>query len=116
MFESIAYAMGANGQAGGQGAGNPLVQFAPIILMFVVFYFLLIRPQQKKAKEHRAMLSGLKRGDKVITSGGLYGRIVEINETTAEVDLGETKVTIARSALNVLPGSAPQAEKKADKK
>jgi preprotein translocase subunit YajC len=86
LWESIAYAMGQTGAAGGQG--NPLVAFMPLIILFVIFYFLLIRPQQKKAKEHKEMLSSLKRGDSVITGGGLYGRISAINEDVLTLDLG----------------------------
>lgn len=87
LWESVAYAMGQSaGGAGGQG--NPLVAFLPLIILFVIFYFLLIRPQQKKAKEHKEMLSNLKRGDSVITGGGLYGRINAINEDVLTLDLG----------------------------
>ena len=71
MFD-IAYAMGQGG-AGGEGAGG-FAGFIPLILMFVIFYFLLIRPQQKRTKEHRAMVANLKKGDRIITSGGLHGR------------------------------------------
>ena len=73
MFASIAYAAaGAPGGAAGAGAQGGLLQLAmPIILMFAVFYFLLIRPQQKRAKQHRAMLNALQKGDYVLTSGGL---------------------------------------------
>mgnify|MGYP006278096441 CR=1 FL=1 len=86
FFESVAHAMGQGAEAGGQG--NPLVAFMPLIILFVIFYFLLIRPQQKKAKEHKEMLSNLKRGDSVITGGGLYGRISAINEDVLTLDLG----------------------------
>ncbi len=77
MFTTLAYAMGQAPSGGGQG--NPLIAFMPLILLFVIFYFLLIRPQQKRAKEHREMLNSLKRGDYVLTGGGLYGRIVDID-------------------------------------
>ena len=66
MFISPAYA-----QAAGGGGGDPIMTFLPIVLIFVVFYFLLIRPQQKKMKAHREMIGALKRGDKVLTSGGI---------------------------------------------
>jgi preprotein translocase subunit YajC len=61
--------------AGMRPAGSGFASFIPLILIFVVFYFLLIRPQQKKAKEHQIFLSGLKKGDEVVTSGGIHGRI-----------------------------------------
>jgi len=88
MFSSVAYAMGPNPQAG-QGAGGGLMGFLPLILIFVIFYFMLIRPQQKKAKEHKAMLENLKKGDKVITSGGEYGVIEEVKTNTVVVKIAE---------------------------
>ena len=60
--------------------GSGIGQFIPLILIFVIFYFFLIRPQQKKVKEHREMLNNLKRGDKIITSGGIIGKINKVNE------------------------------------
>lgn len=103
MFSSIAYAMAPAGQGGGEaGAGAIMSSLMPIVLIIGVFYFLLIRPQQKKQKEHQAMLGSLKKGDPVVTSGGLYGRIVEIEGDKAVVDLGEHKVVAMRQALNLL--------------
>ena len=74
-------------------------QFIPLILIFVIFYFFLIRPQQKKAKEHKLMVEGLKRGDKVITSGGIVGTIERIiDNEKVEVNISENvNVEIARS-------------------
>ena len=74
-------------------------QFIPLILIFVIFYFFLIRPQQKKVKEHKLMVENLKRGDKVITSGGIIGTIERVMDNDrAEVAIGEnTKVEIVRS-------------------
>ena len=81
LFESVAFAMGTP-QAGGAApsGGDMLMQFVPLILMFAIFWFLLIRPQQKRAKAHKQMLAELKRGDHVMTSSGLIGRIMEISE------------------------------------
>ena len=88
LWTDIAYAMGTAPQ-GGQpaGPGGLIANIAPFVLMFAVFYFLLIRPQQKRAKEHRAMLSALKRGDKVVTSGGLHGTIVEAQDDVVVVGI-----------------------------
>ena len=61
-------------------SGSGFAQFIPLILIFVIFYFFLIRPQQKKIKEHKTMVAGLKRGDDVITSGGIVGKIEKVNE------------------------------------
>ncbi len=99
-----AYAMGANQPAAGEA--NMLTGLMPFILIFVVFYFLLIRPQQKKAKAHREMLNALKKGDAVITAGGLYGRIVETRDDVIMVDLGDTTVTMARGYISGVPVNA----------
>lgn len=70
MFASVAHAMGTAG-AGQAGGADALMQFVPLIAMLAIFYFLLIRPQQKRAKQHKAMLEALKKGDQVLTTGGL---------------------------------------------
>ena len=106
----IAYAMGGGGE-GAAGYGG----FIPIILMFVIFYFLLIRPQQKRQKEHRSMISNLKKGDRIITSGGLHGRITGIDDTTLTVEIADkVRVKVARANVSgmVQPVSQPQPEKK----
>ncbi len=69
------------------GAGDLVAQFLPLILIFVIFYFLLIRPQQKKMKEHQAMLAALKKGDKVITGGGIIGTVSRVGADGEEVDV-----------------------------
>ena len=85
---SIAYAMGGpGGAAGGQGGG--LASLVPLILMFVIFYFLLIRPQQKKAKEHQEMLKGLKKGDRIMTNGGLYGQVITLDEESISLEIAD---------------------------
>lgn len=97
LWTSTAFAMGSAPQAGADaGAMGMLAQFAPLVIMFAIFYFLLIRPQQKRAKEHKAMLDGLKKGDQVVTTGGLIGRILEIEGDVLTIDLGETKVKVGR--------------------
>lgn len=104
----IAYAMGQGGAVGGQGAGG-FSGFIPIILMFVIFYFLLIRPQQKKTKEHREMVNQLKKGDRIVTSGGLHGRITGVSDSTATVEIADkVRVKIARSNVSqVIQSSSP---------
>ena len=113
-----AYAMGAGQAAGGQ-EGNLFASLMPFALIFVIFYFLLIRPQQKKAKEEQNMLQGLKKGDPVLTIGGMYGRIVDIDGDVMTVDLGETKVRMARHSLRPAPvkqaAPTPKKDKKAKK-
>ena len=100
FWTTTAYAMSQGGQG---GENDPLMSLLPLILMFAVFYFLLIRPQQKRAKEHKALVESLRKGDDVITNGGLCGRIVDTQEETVTVDLGETKVTVLRSAIASMP-------------
>lgn len=103
MFESIAYAMGANPAGGEAPSGTDmLMQFLPLILMFVIFWFLLIRPQQKRAKQHKQMLSELKRGDNVITSSGIIGRIMEIDDDRVLLDSEGSKLRISRAAIGGL--------------
>lgn len=89
FFDGIAYAMGQAGGEGGQG--SPLSAFIPLILMFAIFYFLLIRPQQKKAKNHRIMLENLKKGDRVLTNGGLYGRITNMDGDVLTLALNDNQ-------------------------
>ena len=86
-------------------SGSGFAQFVPLILIFVIFYFFLIRPQQKKVKEHKAMVMSLKRGDEVITSGGIVGKIEKVHEDD-KVDLliseGVTVTVIKSTVQNLL--------------
>ena len=84
--------------------GQGLAQFIPLILIFVIFYFFLIRPQQKRVKDHKAMVASLKRGDEIITSGGIIGVVDRVMEDDRiEVIIGEsTKVQIIRSTITGL--------------
>ncbi len=71
------------------GGGQLLVQLAPFVLIFVVFYFLLIRPQQRKVKAHRELIEGLRKGDEVITSGGFIGKITRVGDAEATLELAQ---------------------------
>lgn len=83
------------------GGGNLLYTLAPFILMFAIFYFLLIRPQQKKQKQRGSMLNALKKGDKVTTVGGMHGTIAEITDDTIVLKVNDvTKLTFDRSSIN----------------
>ncbi len=100
----IAYAMGT-----GQGAegGGGFAAFIPIILMFVIFYFLLIRPQQKKAKEHQNMVNNLRKGDRVITSGGIYGEITSLDDNSVTVEIADkVRVKVSRPSIAGLTESS----------
>ena len=95
MFASVAHAMGTSGAAAAEGGA--LMQFVPLIAMLAIFYFLLIRPQQKRAKQHKSMLESLKKGDQVLTSGGLMGRITDLDGDILTIALGSPSVNIGRS-------------------
>ena len=111
LWTTAAYAMAP----GPGGEAQTWSTFGSLALIFAVFYFLLIRPQQKRAKEQKAMLEALRKGDEVITTGGIMGRIVEPQEKFLLVDLGETKVKILRSAVASVPTAAPAPREKASK-
>ncbi len=89
-------------------APSPIMSFVPLIVIFGIFYLLLIRPQQKKMKQHKKMVDELKEGNKVITSGGFYATVVNIGDTSVEVKLADNvKVKILKSAISeVLGGDA----------
>jgi preprotein translocase subunit YajC len=93
--------------------GNPLVTFAPLIFMFVIFYFLLIRPQQKRQKDQQKLLASLKTGDKVITSSGIHGLIANVKETTFLVKIADNvKIEIEKGSIATVAKSAPAEEPK----
>ncbi len=109
MFSSPAYAQAA---AGPGGVASGLIQFAPLVAIFAIFYFLMIRPQQTRAKAHRAMLDAVKRGDEVVTGGGLIGRVTKVADTEIEVEVATgvklrvVKGTLAEVRTKTLPPAA----------
>ena len=104
----VVYALGMGGSP--EGGGSP---YQPLILMgvmFAIFYFLLIRPQQKKSKEHRQMLGNLRKGDRIVTSGGIHGRITGMDDSTLTVEIAEkVRVKVARGNVAGLAQAASQA-------
>ena len=103
MFVSIAHAMGAPGGAAGQQGGGGFSGLFMMLIIFGIFYFILIRPQQKKMKEHKKMVEQLKKGDKVVTSGGIYGTVVGVGADTLKVEIADgVKVKIARSTVGTV--------------
>ena len=93
-------------------AGAGLASFIPLILIFVVFYFLLIRPQQKKTKEHQEFLTGLKKGDEVVTSAGIHGRITGLTDVIATLEIADgVRIKINRVSIQ---SSAAEARKQAE--
>jgi preprotein translocase subunit YajC len=96
----LAYAMGTGGTGTG-GAGGGFGAFLPLIIMFAIFYFLLIRPQQKKAKQHREMLASIKKGDKVVSSGGLHGVVTGITDELVTMEIApKIRVKVSRGSIS----------------
>lgn len=99
MFISNAYAQAA----GGAGIESSLTSFLPIILMFVVLYFLMIRPQMRRQKEQKSMMEALAKGDEVITAGGLLGRITKVADAYVTLEIsGGTEVVVQKVAVTTL--------------
>lgn len=100
FFIASAYAQDA---AAGQPGG--LASFLPLILIFIVFYFLLIRPQMKRAKEHKNLVAGLGKGDEVVTNGGLLGKIADLNDSFITLELADNvQIKVQRHAVaSVMP-------------
>jgi len=109
MFNSIAYA------AEGGAQGSPFAPFIPLILIFAIFYFLLIRPQQKKQKQHNAMLNAITVGDEVMTGGGIYGKVTKVvdnNTFIVEIASG-VSIKLAKNGIaQKVTQSAPAEESK----
>jgi len=112
MFESLAYAMAPTG---GDGAGGGFATFIPLILMFGIFYFLLIRPQQQKAKKMRELLGNLKKDDMVVTSGGIHGKITGLTDTIATLEIAPSvRIKVSRSQIAGMSDVYKRGEEKAD--
>jgi preprotein translocase subunit YajC len=96
MFITPAFAQGA-----APGGGDFFLQLVPILLMFVIFYFLLFRPQQQRAKAHREMVANLKRGDTIVTSGGIIGKVTRVkDDAEIEVEIAEdTRIRLIRGTV-----------------
>jgi preprotein translocase subunit YajC len=111
MFISTAFAQAADGAAGGTSIFGGLL---PLIIIFVIFYFLLIRPQNKRMKQHREMVAGVQRGDTVVTQGGIIGKATKVGDDEVTVEIAEgVKVKVIKSTLSdVRVKGAPATEKK----
>ncbi|MEN9543388.1 MAG: hypothetical protein RLZZ598_221 [Pseudomonadota bacterium] len=104
MFITTAYAQTAPAAAGGDTASS-LMSMLPLVLMFVVLYFIMIRPQMKRQKEHKSMIDALAKGDEIVTSGGILGRVSKLGDSYLHVELASgIEVQLQRSAVaQVLP-------------
>ena len=105
MFISSAFAQTAPAAAAGGGIQDSLMSMLPLILMFVVLYFVMIRPQMKKSKEHRAMIDALAKGDEVVTGGGILGTVIRLGESNISLEVANgVEIQFQRSAVvQVLP-------------
>jgi len=103
MFTATAYAMGAAGDGAGAATGGGASGLIMMVVIFAIFYFILIRPQQKKMKEHKKMVDDLKRGDEIITGGGIYGTVEGVTPDTLTIKIAEnTKVKVTRGSVSVV--------------
>ena len=101
----LAYAMGGGGTGGAGGQGGGIGAFLPLILMFAIFYFLLIRPQQKKAKQHKLLLAALKKGDRVVSSGGLHGVVTGLTDDVVTMEVApKVRVKVSRGSISGVAG------------
>lgn len=108
----IAYAMGGKAD----GAGSGLTSLIPILLMFVIFYFILIRPQQKQARKHQDFVRNLKPGDRVVTTGGLHGTVTGLTDSTITLEIADkVRVKVTRSAVSGSSIDAATSESKTGK-
>jgi len=112
LFTAVAYAMGAPAGGAAQGGAPSMLQsILPLVFIFGIFYFLLIRPQQKKAKEHEAVLGNLKKGDQVLTNGGIYGTIHSLTQDAVVLVIADNvRVKVSRRYIAGLAGSESAAE------
>lgn len=100
MIISPAYAQAAGSAAAQGGAAGSFLSIAPLILIFVAFYFLMIRPQQKRMKTLQASIGGMKKGDTVVTAGGLVGKVVSVDDVYANVEIAPTvKVKVVKATI-----------------
>jgi preprotein translocase subunit YajC len=119
MFATPAFAQAASGAAaaGGGGMQGFLLQIAPIIVIFILFYWLLIRPQQQRAKEHQERIKAVKRGETVVLSNGMVGKITRVEETDAMVEIASgVNVRVVKSMIHDIRSRAEPAAPAADAK
>jgi len=90
-------------------SANPMMNFVPVILIFVVFYFLLIRPQKKQQEDHKKMIASIKKNDEIITSGGIHGTIANVKESTVTLKVDDNvKIEIQKNCISVVKRKAAE--------
>lgn len=108
LFVTDAWAMAPSPDGGGGGASG-LLGFLPLVIIFVIFYFLLIRPQQKRQKEHQQMIANVKKGDKVVTNGGIYGLVEQVGDKTVTLKIAENvKVKFGKAYIAAIRSSSEE--------
>ncbi len=108
MFTSPAYAQAAGAAAAPDGFSALLLQMMPLLLIFVVFWFLIFRPQQQRAKAHTAKLAAVKKGDQVVTGGGLMGKVTKVDADTVEVEIApNVRVKAIKTSLGDVVTNTP---------
>lgn len=107
-----AFLMGCPMQPGAEGGGSQVTAFIPFILIFVIFYFLILRPQQKQSRQRQELLKSIKRGDNVITSGGLYGKVLNIVDDVITLEIAKgVSVRVSRAGISGLAGTNGEDDK-----
>lgn len=113
VMETVAWAQGTGANGAGPAGQGPsgLLSLVPFILIFLIFYFLLIRPQQKKQKEQKALIDALKKGDKVVTTSGIWGTVTNLGKHTVTLQIADnTKIKIQRDSIARLRGEDDEKE------
>jgi preprotein translocase subunit YajC len=109
LFITEAFAMAPPAGGGGGGGGDIFASMLPLIIIFAIFYFLLIRPQQKKQKDHKAMLEAVKKGDKVVTTGGIYGLVEQVGPKTLTLKIADgVKVKFGKAYVAALRSTSDE--------
>ena len=113
LMESVAWAQGAGGGSSGSGAGG-LLSLVPFVLIFVIFYFLVIRPQHKRQKDQKAVVDAMKKGDKIVTTSGIWGTVTNLGKDTVTVQIADNvKIKMQRENIARLRGEDEDKDKDA---
>jgi preprotein translocase subunit YajC len=113
LMESVAWAQGTGGGSSGSGAGG-LLSLVPFVLIFVIFYFLVIRPQQKRQKDQKALVDAMKKGDKVVTTSGIWGTVTNLGKETVTLQIADNvKIKMQRENIARLRGDDDDKDKDA---
>jgi len=106
MYRHLALLMAGPAKQGSESLGSSFSMLVPFLVIFVIFYVLIIRPQNKERRKHQEILDGLKSGDRIVTAGGIFGTIHSVTDETVQVKVGEKiKLTVLRSSVRGLQGS-----------